>query len=274
VLAKAEQLKLRADTGTEKRVVMERLWKTRTGYAYHRVSEFERGGAKRLDLTLDRDGKLLETRVDSYRPKPTTMGSYKPKTRLSLPLAEPKDGAVIAVVWGGDNYIDNYHDKNDTYFAYDLAPRALSSATPSSKTDAPCWGLDVVAAAGGTVASASNDVPDIMRLNHPEDEKLRGPGNTVIIDHANGEFSVYSHMKAGSVTVRPGQQVSTGEVIGQCGSSGTGANPHLHFQLMDGPDMDTAKGLPIVFHDYFAPFTYVGRGTPKRGDLILPGWRH
>jgi murein DD-endopeptidase MepM/ murein hydrolase activator NlpD len=93
----------------------------------------------------------------------------------------------------------------------------------------------------------------------------------VIIDHGSGEFTAYSHMRQGSVVVRKGQKVTTGEIIGRCGSSGSGPNPHLHFQLMDGPDMDTARGLPIVFHDYFAPFSYVHRGTPKRGDLILPG---
>lgn len=270
-LAEAERGRRKAETGSETRLILERLWRMRTGFNYHRVSEFERGGAKRFDLTLDSSGKLLDAKVAPYAPKPTIKGNYRPKTRLRLPLAEPRDGAVIAVVWGGDNYIDNYHDKNDTYFAYDLAPRALSSATPSSKTEAPCWGLPVLAAASGTVVSASNDIPDIMRLNHPDDEKLRGPGNTVVIDHGNGEFSAYSHMKFGSVTVRAGQKVSTGDTIGQCGSSGSGPNPHLHFQLMDGPNLDSAHGLPIVFSDYFAPFNYVEQGTPKRGDLILPG---
>ncbi len=57
-------------------------------------------------------------------------------------------------------------------------------------------------------------------------ETLLG-GNTVIIDHKNGIYSVYMHLSA--ILVVPGDNVSMGRKIGLAGSSGraTGLNLHL-----------------------------------------------
>lgn len=270
-LAAAEAQKRSAELGSEKRLLIERSFRRSDGYAYHRVADFSRAGPQRLDLTVSPTGAVTSVRVAPYKPKPTNRGTYKIRTPLRLPFASPPEGTVWAVTWGGDNYLDNYHDKNDTYFAYDMSPRSMSWKRPASKPEAPCWDVPILAAADGTVSSAINDIPDVMRIDHPDDEKLRGPGNTVVIDHGNGEFTAYSHMRQGSVPVRPGQRVTAGTVIGRCGSSGSGPMPHLHFQLMDGPDLDTANSLPITFVDYYAPYRWVDRGTPTRGDLLMPG---
>jgi len=52
-------------------------------------------------------------------------------------------------------------------------------------------------------------------------------GNTLILDHGQGIYTIYMHMskfKAG-----PGDVVSKGDVIGLVGSSGRASGPHLHF---------------------------------------------
>jgi murein DD-endopeptidase MepM/ murein hydrolase activator NlpD len=73
-------------------------------------------------------------------------------------------------------------------------------------------------------------------------------GNTVIIDHGFGLFSLYSHLS--KTLVDPGDMVAKGDIIGHTGTSGWAGGDHLHFQHdrrpcfcqsggMVGPGMDT-----------------------------------
>jgi hypothetical protein len=54
-------------------------------------------------------------------------------------------------------------------------------------------------------------------------------GNTVVIDHGLGLFSMYSHLSR--FVAQPGQQVKKGDVIGYTGTSGLAAGDHLHFAM-------------------------------------------
>lgn len=72
-------------------------------------------------------------------------------------------------------------------------------------------------------------------------------GNHIIIDHGNGEYAFYAHIREGHVLVKPGDKVKQGQVIGRVGNTGNSSGPHLHFQLMDSADMLKANGLPIMF---------------------------
>lgn len=75
-------------------------------------------------------------------------------------------------------------------------------------------GTPVVAIADGTVAFAG--------------EQFFG-GNSVVLDHGGGVFSIYYHLR-NSVVVE-GRKVSRGEPIGAVGSSGRATGPHLHFSV-------------------------------------------
>lgn len=55
-------------------------------------------------------------------------------------------------------------------------------------------------------------------------------GGLVIIEHANGFQTLYSHLD--SITVRIGQRVTTGEMIGRMGNTGRSTGPHLHFSVI------------------------------------------
>jgi hypothetical protein len=60
----------------------------------------------------------------------------------------------------------------------------------------------------------------------------RGFGNWVMIDHRWGQ-SVYAHMHR--ITVRHGQSVQRGDVLGESGNTGTSTGPHLHYSIRINP---------------------------------------
>lgn len=74
-------------------------------------------------------------------------------------------------------------------------------------------------------------------------------GNFITIKHKNGEYSFYAHLSQHSMKVKVGDKVKAGQEIALVGSTGNSSEPHLHFQLMDSMDFETANGLPIRFED-------------------------
>jgi murein DD-endopeptidase MepM/ murein hydrolase activator NlpD len=59
-----------------------------------------------------------------------------------------------------------------------------------------------------------------------------GYGNTVVIDHGGGIYSLYAHMAL--LTVTRGQTVKGGQSIGVCGNTGHSLGAHLHFEVKIG----------------------------------------
>jgi Peptidase family M23 len=47
-----------------------------------------------------------------------------------------------------------------------------------------------------------------------------------MIDHGNGEYSLYAHLQPGSVHIRVGDRISTGAQLGRLGSSGNSTLSH------------------------------------------------
>ncbi|MFD4116245.1 M23 family metallopeptidase [Streptomyces niveus] len=140
----------------------------------------------------------------------------------------------------------------------------------------PAFGAPVLAVADATVVQVLNGRRDhltrtslpalawMMLIESPLRESA-GPswivGNHVVLDLGDGTYAMYAHLKQGSVTVAAGDRVRAGQRIAACGNTGNSTESHVHFQLMDGPDMDTARGIP---------FTWRGVGVPANGESFTP----
>ena len=116
-----------------------------------------------------------------------------------------------------------------------------------------CYGKNIVAPADGMVIQVSDKHRDSRvtgKKVYCDTWDIRG--NFVVIRHAKEEYSVCAHLIPGSITVRAGDLVKQGQVIGQCGNSGNTSEPHLHFQLQTGRSFLGSAGLPISFVNIWA----------------------
>jgi murein DD-endopeptidase MepM/ murein hydrolase activator NlpD len=83
-------------------------------------------------------------------------------------------------------------------------------------------GADFRAASGTAVLA-----PNAGRVVLAED--LYFSGNTVVIDHGLGMFSLLAHLSR--IDVSPGREVARGELLGVSGATGRVTGPHLHWAL-------------------------------------------
>jgi Peptidase family M23 len=111
------------------------------------------------------------------------------------------------------------------------------------------YGADVLAVADGTVVSMRNDLDDQKPGQLPDPSTITiqtVDGNHVVLDIGGGHFAFYAHLQKNSVTVRPGDRVKRGAVLGKLGNSGNTSAPHLHFHIMRSPSVMGSDGVPYV----------------------------
>ena len=124
--------------------------------------------------------------------------------------------------------------------------------------DALCYGQEIIAIGYGEVVDCYNTADwRAFPSDNPESDWVRigkqfgqvplHCGNYVVIRHDHNEYSLYGHMIQNSVTVKKGMSVKQGDVLGKLGNVGFSGAPHLHFHLMDGPELFKSNGLPCHF---------------------------
>jgi hypothetical protein len=199
-------------------------------------------GEWRLRIEVDPEGLLSSLWVhDPPPPDP-------PVARSSVPMGLPFRGEWW-VVWGGDRRAVNHHlEAHDQRRAADLVVVGPEGSTHRgdgrANEDYLAYGEQMLSVADGTVLTVVDGVPE----NIPgEVNGYAVKGNFVVVRHGPKLFSLYAHLQPGRTHVKPGDDVKRGAVLGLCGNSGHSTEPHLHFQLQDGPDDNTAWGVEAVF---------------------------
>ncbi|MBK8157767.1 MAG: M23 family metallopeptidase [Rhodospirillaceae bacterium] len=153
-------------------------------------------------------------------------------------IADPAFALPAACALGKDCFVQNYVDMDATPAAADFSCGGLTydghKGTDIRLTNyvAMEQGVNVLAAAPGTVLRLRDGMDDVsVRDTGADAVKDRMAGNSVIVDHGDGWVTQYAHLKKGSISVVPGQQVATGDRLGQIGLSGHTEFPHLHFEV-------------------------------------------
>jgi hypothetical protein len=120
----------------------------------------------------------------------------------------------------------------------------------------PAFGADIHAVADGPVVGVLDGLPEQVPGTNPSGLPLEQyAGNHIVQDLGDGNFALYAHLKTGSVKVRVGDRLSSGQVIALLGNTGNTDGPHLHFHVMSTPDPLRSNGLPFVL----SSFTLDGR---------------
>jgi hypothetical protein len=213
--------------------------------------------------------------------------SYATRTPLILPLR----GRLI-VYDGHDFYAHHrrwdytipdlqqlgFKANNFMRYSYDLVPvderGAMSAGDPLKNESWPGFGRELRATGDGRVAAVMDQRPDDRTFDPAtlaDGDRMKLWGNYLVIDHGNGEFSLYGHIKQGSARVKVGQRVKQGDPVAAIGASGSSMFPHLHYELQTGIDTES-EGLPSTFTRFERILgsrrVPVAAGTIDSGEIV------
>jgi murein DD-endopeptidase MepM/ murein hydrolase activator NlpD len=137
--------------------------------------------------------------------------------------------ASPAKLWAGP-FIRPVADPANSAFG----TRSILNGQPRS----PHSGADFSSAAGTPIKA-----PNAGRVVLAGDRYFTG--NTVIIDHGLGLFSLFAHLS--EMAVKGGDSVQTGEVVGKVGATGRVTGPHLHWSVrLNGARVDPLSLLAAL----------------------------
>ena len=127
------------------------------------------------------------------------------------------------------------------------------------------YGTDIISVGDGVVVETKDSIPE----NSPRSAVARAvpinlitvAGNHIVVDLGQGHYAFYAHVQPGSLRVRVGDRVRSGQVLALLGNSGNSTEPHLHFHIVDAVASGTstlgAEGIPYAL----SSFELIGRCT-------------
>lgn len=179
-------------------------------------------GVQRVDVVLEpvpqaRGGPSVPRPEPAPDPAQPAGAVRAPAFKLPLPggydwLLSVEPGGKF---YGGEP--DPGH-RGRSYFSLDFIDNNRQQGELTGKRPVP-----VLAAADGTVVAVRNSV-----ICQGCDF---GYGNYVKLDHGGGFTTIYGHLRYPSVTVRLGERVRQGTVLGFMGSTGHSTGIHVHFEI-------------------------------------------
>ncbi len=90
------------------------------------------------------------------------------------------------------------------------------------------WAIDIGAKTGTAVWAMADGTATVVKSGGYGG----GYGSYIVISHPNGTQTLYAHLS--SISIKQGQAVKRGDVIGGVGSTGRSTGPHLHIEIRPG----------------------------------------
>jgi len=148
--------------------------------------------------------------------------------RYAIDWVQFKTVDGVRTTWTGPQ------DRNESYFCYDQPIHSVAAGK-------------VV----GTLDGLAENVPHSGKFAFPLDF-INAAGNHVVVEIAPERYVLYAHMRPGSVRVKVGDTVATGDVLGHVGNTGSSSEPHLRMHIDDHPSFLGGNGVPYEFTEFSA----------------------
>lgn len=209
-------------------------------------------------ITFESTNALDNNETFSYKAAPLTVDS-RPPVLLGPPLKGGKWFAYGGYASHAGHRTALFPINNDLLagqrFAIDWI--LLDKNNTAYKNDGKanddwfCYGQLALAVANGTVCGVIDKFPDQPPFKPEGNDRLSYPaGNCVVIDLGDGYYGAYAHLKPGSIRVKPGDIVKRGDQLALVGNSGNTTGAHLHFHIIDAPEVLTGHGVPYAFDKF------------------------
>jgi murein DD-endopeptidase MepM/ murein hydrolase activator NlpD len=137
--------------------------------------------------------------------------------RVVTPAADPLPEAAPTGTTGGSSATPSFRWPVRGRVITGFGPKSSGGQNDGINVAVP-EGTPIKAAEEGVVAYAGSE--------------LKGYGNLVLVRHSNGFVTAYAH--ASELSVKKGETVKRGQVIGKAGATGNVTSPQLHFEVRKG----------------------------------------
>jgi len=188
-----------------------------------------------------------------------------PVSRTAVPVIQPPlrggewlagNGPSNASLHRRTLLADQGHAWLSQRFAIDwieLYPNGKSyQGDPNDNKNYRAYGAEIHSVADGVVTQIKDGIPQNVPNQDPVVPITMETvgGNHVLAKIGDGLYAFYAHLQPGSVRVKVGDKVRTGDVLGLLGNSGNSSEPHLHFQICNQNSELACEGLPYAFPSY------------------------
>ncbi len=236
--------------------------------------ESSQAGAFWVDAVFDNADEVPATLEHSITATPIGESFYKGRdTVTAAPIGVSEDQpARLGAPLSGDNWINmtgcctgvpnhrhalfpvggQLYDAQE--FAIDFmrldSKRRLFAGDQTDSASYTAYDAPVLAVSDATVVATSDGLPDQVPGDPDPVPAEQADGNFVMLDLGDGRYANYAHLQRGTIIVKPGDQVESGQRLAKIGNSGQTGVPHLHFHVMDRPLLAEAVGLPYEFESF------------------------